>query len=44
MSNQITFLKEEQTRMEADLNLRDECEAKVNDYVQELVNKNKELQ
>lgn len=33
MTNQITFMKEESKRLESDIKVRDECEAKVNSYV-----------
>lgn len=41
VTNQLTFLKEESKRLESDIRVRDECEAKINKYVEELISQNK---
>jgi len=42
-SNQITYLNSQVAEHEADIQMREECEAKINEYVQELVEKNMQL-
>ena len=44
LTNQVKYLNEQVAELEADISLREECESKVNSYVEELVEKNKELQ
>lgn len=36
-TNQLGFLKEESKRLESDIKVRDECEAKISKYVEELI-------
>ena len=43
MNNQMGFLKDELAKSKDEIEHRDNVEAKVNAYVQELVDKNKEL-
>ena len=43
VSGESEFFKGQVTELESDIQMREECEGKVNEYVQELVEKNQEL-
>ena len=42
MSNQMEFMQNQIDALESEQNMREECEGKVNQYVQELISKNAE--
>ena len=44
ISNQMTFMQKQIDELEQDIQMRDQCESKVNQYVQELIDKNTDLE